>query len=757
MPLGAGTHLGPYEVLNLLGAGGMGEVYQARDKRLDRFVALKILRSSTAGDQDQQRRFIHEAQTASRLNHPNIVTIYDISEHEGLYLIVMEYVDGETLDQRLKQKLSAREGLPVSDAIKYAAQLADALDKAHSAGIVHRDLKPANIMITEDGRIKVLDFGLANLPEPTPPLAQTRTLGADLNTTVHAGPHSGAGLIMGTPAYMSPEQMEAGPVDARSDIFSFGVVLYEMLSGQNPFQRETWVSTLAAALYDEPAPIRKIRPAVPPSLEHCVMRCLRKEPNRRFQNMGEVKAALTSLAVVETSKPKIPSIAVLPFANFSGGKENEYFSDGLAEEILNALAKLPGLRVIARTSAFAFRGREHDLRAVSEKLNIENILEGSVRSTDNRVRVTAQLIRASDESHLWSECYDREMTDVFAIQDEISQAIAHALKIKLAATSPRTTSVEAYHNYLKGLYHHQRYSQDGLEKAKHFFEQALAEDPTYAPAYAGLAGQYYTLALLGIKRMTDVAPLARAAALKALAIDPTLADAHSILGVISAIVDYNWQAAERHFHTALAIEPVPALVRVRYVLFFRAWRTEFDASIEQCLLALQTDPLSMIVHFALVLSRYWKRDFEGAIQLAARGLMISTDFIFVQFAMGMAKFHAGRLDESIDHFKKALELAPWYSASAGYLGAAQARLGHREAAETLIRQFEERRKTSYVSAISFAVYYGSVGDFDRAFESLQTALDDRDPNLVGVMGDPLLDPFRDDPRYGALLARMNLA
>ncbi len=744
-------HLGPYEVLGLIGAGGMGEVYKARDKRLDRFVALKILFPDRMGDSDRQRRFVTEAQTASRLNHPGIVTIYDISDHEGSYVIVMEYVEGKTLEN-----VSAGRGLPFETAGKYAAALAEALEAAHSAGIVHRDLKPSNIMITKEGRLKVLDFGLAKLLEPATLLERAASAGGDISTTADADYASNARAIMGTPPYMSPEQADGKKVDVRSDVFSFGVVLYEMLSGHSAFRRETWVSTLAAVLHDEPAPLRKTRPDLPSSLERCVMRCLRKDPARRFQNMTEVKAALWNPSVADARRSEVPSLAVLPFANLSADKENEYFSDGLAEEILNALAKVPGLRVIARTSAFAFRGRGLDLAAVGDRLKVGNILEGSVRRAGNRVRITAQLVRVDDESQLWSERYDREMMDIFAIQDEISQAITDALKVKLTTPSPRTTNMEAYQNYLKGVYHHQRYSQDGLEKAKDFFEKALAEDPSYAPAYAGLAGQYYTLALLGIKRMTEVGPLAKSAAAKALAIDPTLSDAHSILGVLAGLLDYDWQAAEQHFQRGIAVEPVPPLVRVRYALFFLAWWERYDEALDQCRRALETDPLSMIVHFGLTLSHYWKRDYQRVIGLAAKALEINPNFFFVQFGMGMAKFHAGSLQDAMACFEKALEIAPWYSVAAGFLAAAHVRAGERDIAEKVIGQCMERRTTAYVCPASFAVYYVSIGDADRAFEFLDAALADRDPNFLNLKGEPLFDPFRSDPRYGKLLAQMNL-
>ncbi len=756
-----------YRLLEQLGAGGMGAVYKARDTRLGRLVALKFLTGPRAQSPEALERFEREARATSALNHPNICTVHDTGQHLGWPFLVMELLEGQTLEKRIHHG-----PLPLDESIETAIQITDALDAAHKKGIIHRDIKPANIFVTTRGQAKILDFGIAKLMRGSmvPRLAadaketrgraetETHTEIATRTDWAEAAHLTRPGLMMGTAAYMSPEQARREALDGRTDIFSFGAVLYEMATSRQAFPGKTLTAVFDAILNREPAAVRALVPQAPALLEEVLKRALEKDRERRYPSALTMFAELKNLKrhLGSSRRESMPSLAVLPFVNLGGGKENDYFSDGLAEEILNALAKIPGLRVIARTSAFAFRGRRRDLRAITGRLNVGNILEGSVRSAGNRVRVTAQLIRTSDESHLWSERYDREMTDVFTIQDDISQAIADALKVKLTSPPTRTSSLEAYHNYLKGLYHHQCYSQDGFEKAKHCFEQALAEDPSYAPAYAGLAAQYYGLALLGIKRMSDVAPLAKAAAAKTLAIDPTLADAHSILGLVAATVDYDWQAAESHFQRALAIEPVPALVRVRYVVYFLAWHAQFDESIEQCQLALQTDPLSMVVHFVLVLSHYWKRDFESAMQIAARALTISTDFAFVQLAMGGAKFHAGRLAESIKHFEKTLELAPWNSTGAGYLAAALARVGQRDAAEKLIRRFEERSKTNYVPALSFAIYYASLHDADRAFEFLQAALADRDPSLASIMSDPIFDPFRSDARYRVFLAQMNL-
>ena len=381
MALAAGVLIGPYEILSLLGAGGMGEVYKARDTRLHRVVALKTLPAEKVSDAERKRQFLIEARAASQLNHPNIVTIHDITEQGGACFIAMEYVAGKTLEQA-----NSGGGVPLKDAVKYAAEIADALAAAHTAGIIHRDLKPANIMITEDGRVKLLDFGLAKLAEPA--------LAAGIEAATLSA--MGGEGVAGTPAYMSPEQAEGRELDARSDIFSYGLVLYEMFCGERAFQRETWISTLTAVLHDEPRPMREIKPGISAAMEEHVARCLRKNPALRFQTMKDVKKDLaempsrvvfpkTTSSSGQALREEARSIAVLPFANLSADKENEYFSDGLAEEIMNALAKVPELKVIARTSAFAFRGKEQDLRTIGERLRVGTVLEGSGRRSGNRV------------------------------------------------------------------------------------------------------------------------------------------------------------------------------------------------------------------------------------------------------------------------------------------------------------------------------------------------------------------------------------
>ncbi|MGH9776161.1 MAG: protein kinase domain-containing protein [Candidatus Acidiferrales bacterium] len=742
MAFDAGVRVGPYEILSMLGAGGMGEVYKARDTRLNRVIALKTLIAEKVADADRKRRFLLEAQAASGLNHPNIVTIYEISEENGICCIAMEYVAGTTL-----AGLNTGSGLPLKQAMKFATEIADALAAAHAAGIIHRDLKPANIIITEDGRAKLLDFGLAKLTEHAMHAGEAET--ASLRTM--------PGAIMGTAAYMSPEQAEGRTVDARSDIFSFGLVLYEMLCGHRAFRGVSWISILAGILHDEPRPLRELKPEIPAGLERHVARCLRKDPAQRFQTMLEVKLALAEAGSLIITKEGRQSIAVLPFVNLSADKENEYFSDGLAEEIINALAKVPELKVIARTSAFAFRGKEHDLRTIGERLRVEVILDGSVRRAGNRVRITAQLVRIADESHLWSERYDREMTDIFAIQDEISQAIANALKVKLAAPERRTANIEAFQNYLKGLYWYQRYTPDSLVKAKESFEQALAHDPTYAPAHAGLAVFYWGLGALGIERMIEMAPLAKSAAEKALAIDPTLREAHSLLGLVKGAVEFDWKGAERHFQDAMAVEPVPPLVRVQYALYFLTPLRRFGEAVAQYRLALETDPLSMMVHFGLSFAYYCGRRYDEAIKDAATAVALYPDYWLVHFAMGLALSQTGAREQAISSLETALKLSPSFAMGAGFLAAAYARCGRTGEAEKLMAEVKERSARRHITPTCFGIYHAALGQADKTFEFLLAAWAERDPFLTRMDAEPYFEPFRADPRYRELLDRMNLS
>ena len=712
MPPSVGDRLGPYEILALIGKGGMGEVYRARDPRLNRDVAVKVSAAQFS------ERFEREAKAIAALNHSHICQVYDV----GPNYLVMEFIEGDPL----------KGPLPLEKALEYARQIASALDAAHKKNITHRDLKPANILVTASG-VKLLDFGLAKMATAPVPDGATQTM-----------PLTEAGAIMGTAAYMSPEQAKGEEVDPRSDIFSFGVVLYEMLSGRRAFSRNSSIERMSAILRDEPVPLD-----APANVSAIVTRCLRKSPMDRFETIGEVRAALEQAATKPAEKQ--PSIAVLPFANMSADKENEYFSDGLAEEILNLLAKIPGLKVIARTSSFAFRGKEQDITKIAEALRVQNILEGSVRKAGSRIRITAQLIHAADGTHLWSERYDRDMTDVFAIQDEIGQAISEALQVRLA---PRATvvNIEAWQLCLKGEFHRLRFTPESLAKAKEYFEQALAIDPNYAHAYNRLALYYYMLGLLGIKPIGDMAPLAKAAAAKALTIDPTNSESDSALAVMAAAFDYDWKAAENHLRKAAAAG-ASARTHYLYAVYYLLPLGRVPEAMERSQLALESDPLSMLLHFGMAWCMYCARRYSESIECAQRSFEIDPNYYMNWLTMGLAQLGARKREEAIASIQRVTELAPWWSAGWGYLAAACYLANDRERSQQLARKLAD----SHNHTLGAASYYAAAGEKDAMFEALDGAFQQRDVFLVYIQSLPFFDPYRADPRFQSLLAKMNLA
>jgi len=482
-----GTRLDPYVLVSPIGAGGMGEVWKARDTRLDRVVAIKRLKG------EYSNRFKREARAIAALNHPHICQLYDI----GPDYLVMEYIDGKPL----------RSPLPAEEAVRLAIQITGALEQAHQKGIIHSDLKPSNIIVTEAGSTKLLDFGLARLMT-TPDAAIT------LDTIDDA--------VTGTPAYLAPEQAQGKALDARCDIFSLGAVLYETLSGRRAFEGDSLAQTLSAVLRDDPQPLE-----APRTLDVIVRRCLAKDRSQRFQTMSEVRAALEQFS--EKSNERVPSIAVLPFTNLSADKENEYFSDGLAEEIINMLARMPGLKVTARTSSFAFRGKDQDIRKIADTLDVRTVLEGGVRRAGSRIRITTQLINAEDGYHLWSERYDREMADVFVIQDEIAQAIAAALEVKLsigpAPVRRYTPNIPAYEAFLKGAYHGAKFTPESLALNRKYLEEAITLDPKFALAHNAIGGHFFVLACGTLLPAHEAMPAARRAAQAALDIDASLPEA----------------------------------------------------------------------------------------------------------------------------------------------------------------------------------------------------------------------------------------
>ena len=553
MQLVSGTRLGPYEVLSKLGAGGMGEVWKARDTRLDRVVAIKHLNRAHSA------RFEQEARAIAALNHPHICQIYDV----GPDYLVLEFVEGPAL----QGPLEAERALPL------ALQIAGALEAAHKRGILHRDLKPANVIVTGGGA-KLLDFGLAKLTGDSES-DETQTL---------------EGSVMGTAAYMSPEQAKGQAVDARSDVFSFGAVLYEMLSGRRAFGGGSMLETLNAVVGSEPAPLGS-------PLGEVAKKCLSKDLSQRYQSAAELREALQAVQTGPRAGAP-PSIAVLPFANMSRDADDEYFSDGLAEEIINALVKVPGLKVIARTSAFAFKGQNTDIRKIAETLGVTNVLEGSVRRAGNRIRVTAQLITAVDGSHLWSERYDREMTDVFAVQDEIAVAIASALQLKLSASPRRhTPPLPAYEALLRGRHHLQKWTAEGQARGLQSYLDALTLDPGFAQAHVELGLHYFSMATEMQMPVREAAAKMSAAAQRALEIDATLAEAHAVRALVE-VLDYNWEEAGKEFALAMSAGHVSPLVRTFYSQFYLITLGRAREALDQLNTALQQDPLSLYLLMA---------------------------------------------------------------------------------------------------------------------------------------------------------------
>ena len=530
----------------------MGEVYRATDTRLGRDVALKVLPADMATDRDRLARFHREARAVAALNHPNVVTLYSVEESDGVHYLTMELVDGQPLSAAIPP-----EGWPVERAVDVAVAVTDAIADAHDKGIVHRDLKPANVMSTRDGRVKVLDFGLAK---------EMRGLAAD-DETVASFDQTRAGVVMGTPAYMSPEQISGTAVDHRTDIFSIGLLLYEMATGRRPFHGRTHAELAAAILRDSPSSLSGTH--VPSPVATLVGRCLAKRAGDRIQDArslaSELRAASRSSATAAAARP---SIAVLPFTNLSADKEQEYFSDGLAEEIINLLAKVNGLKVIARTSSFAFRGKAEDVRRIAEALDVTHVLEGSVRRAGARIRVTTQLIAAVDGGQVWSERYDRELTDIFAVQDEISSAISGALRLKLSvqdATPQRyMPKLPAYDAFLKAKHHLAKVTPESLELAKQCYESAVALDPAFALAHVGLGSYWQTVTIFGGCPPHEGVPAARAAIQRSMQIDPSLPEAHALSGYLAAFFDLDWDAAERHFAFPMAQHVGHAIVQPLY-------------------------------------------------------------------------------------------------------------------------------------------------------------------------------------------------
>ncbi len=782
-----GTNLLHYRIVEKLGAGGMGEVYLAEDKKLGRRVALKVLPPEMATDRERLERFRREARIVATLNHPNIVTIFAVEEAEGMHFLTMELVEGETLNGLIHPG-----GLEKEPFLEVAEQLVAALVAAHKQGVVHRDLKPANIMIGADGRTKILDFGLAQLRLEAPSQVDM-TASTELMATQE-------GRVLGTFAYMSPEQARGEELDARTDLFSLGVILYELATGPRPFPGESPAEVMAGLLESEPTPSSKINSRVSQELERIILKCLKKERDRRYQSARELGADLDGLkgrssrrrmglvtvlaasvaalivAVQIGRSPRVESaptverptaaapetaptsVAVLPFADVSPEKDQEYFTDGLTEELLNVLGRVEGLRVAARTSSFSFKGKTPEIAEVGAKLNVSTILEGSVRKAGNRVRITIQLVNVEDGFHLWSQNYDRQLDDIFAVQDDIARSVAEALKGELGlggetALASGGTNIEAYNAYLQGRYFSARFTEENLKRALSYYEEALTLDANYAPAWTGTADAYFKLAAsLGGVPYDEGIAMARRAVERALELDEGLAEAHAVLGAIRRAYDWDWAGAEASFKRALALEPNNAAVLLE-ASALASTVGHFDEALALGRRAIELDPLNPMAYQSLVVPALSAGLLDESTAALEKALVLAPERAVAHMMLGLVYLRQSRPEEALREMQRETNLGFQLTG----LSMAHHALGHAQEADTTLDALIEGFGDA-ASAYQIAEVYAYRGEADLAFEWLERAYQQRDAGLGRLLkGDPFLVSLEDDPRHAALLEKMGLA
>jgi serine/threonine protein kinase/Tfp pilus assembly protein PilF len=724
-----------------LGEGGMGVVYKAQDTKLDRIVALKFLPKHLLGDQQAKMRFTQEAKAASALDHQNIATIYEIDEAEGECFISMACIEGKSIKELIKEK-----ELSLEEILKIGIQVAEGLSKAHQKGIVHRDVKSDNIMLTHEGLVKIMDFGLAKLKGVT---GLTKT-----------------GTTLGTMQYMSPEQAQGIEADERSDIFSFGVVLYEMITGQLPFKGEHEAAIIYSIINETPEPLTRYKRDAPEGLQKIVEKAMEKNPELRYQRADDLGADLRRLikeleVLKEQAATKpMPSIAVLPFVDMSSQKDQEYFCDGMAEDIINALTQLEGLRVVARTSAFAFKGKHEDIREIGRKLSVGTLLEGSVRKIGGRVRITAQLINVGDGYHLWSERFDRDLADVFAIQDEISLAIVDKLRVKLLGNEKKkmlkryTLDLEAYDLYLKGRYHWNRRTPDALKKAMSHFEQVIKRDPSYALAYAGLADCYSMLAQVRTLPPKEAFPKAKALASKALQLDEALAEAHTSLAFVLSFFDWDWPGAEREFRRATELNPNYATAHQWFAMVL-VELSKISEAMQQIHKALELDPLSLIINTSAGFVYLHAGHEDKAVEQAEKILDMNPTFFGAYLILADVNERRRKYDEVVEEALKAYSFAGFLSQhevkSLRDTYASSGRIGYlRRWLEIMESKIEQGQILHY----GIASLYARLDETEKALEYLEKAYEEHDYSLSELPVDHVFEKLRSNPRFIQLIKKM---
>jgi serine/threonine protein kinase len=745
------TFAGRYKIIEELGTGGMGEVYSVKDEKLDEEIALKVLRPEIAADKGMIERFKNELKLARKIAHRSVCKMYDLNEEEGTHFITMEYVTGEDLKSYIRKKGKILE----KEAISIAKQVCEGLSEAHELGVVHRDLKPQNIMIDKKGRATIMDFGIARSKEAP-----------GVTTT---------GMMIGTPDYISPEQAEGKEADKRSDIYSLGVLMYEMVTGRVPFKGDSALSVAIKHKTQIPSDPRKLNPELSKDFSRLILMCMEKKRERRYQSAEELLSDLikkekgipTVVRAIPTKEPAGEmigemkwrnSIAVLPFVDLSAQRDQEYFCDGMVEELINSLSRIKDLRVVARTSAFSFKGKDVDIREIGKRLNVKTILEGSVRKAGNRLRITTQLVNVEEDFPIWSDRYDRELEDVFAIQDDIAQSIVKTLKIEVLGEKEaplvkvRTEDPEAYEAYLKGLFHCYKLSSEHLEVSLDYFQLALEKDPNYAPAYAGIAIVWIIRGLWGVVPPREAIPKAQEAVLKAIELDDTLAQAHYQLANFRFYFEWDWTGAEKEFQRAIELNPNYADIHIIYSSFLDMMRRPEEAIVE-IERALELDPLNFFSQGVFGLHLFNLHRYDDAIAQLRKTLRMEPNFPLAHEGLWVSFHQKHMYKEALAEAKKYFEV-----------------LGNSEAAEALERGYTEagysgmmslaaerlaaRSKKNYVQPTQIARLYDHAGEKDRALEWLEKAFKEHEPALVALNVWPQ-GALRDDPRFQALLLLLN--